>query len=229
MMKMNTKKQLILAAVMAMAISLASIAYADPTGGVVTVGASESGSGSASGTVDTTGGNVTLVNVTGTQITSNWAGFYGFITGGLQLADASSNVFYQWTVSNLTNSVVYAANGTISNWAGLQAGSQALAPAAVATSNTDGYNNTFSSTKAFQSAGLGPIASTPFTTTYQGGSSGSLETYSLADSTGDVNVWAGMAIQNTTSFKTGQQVDYQILAPAASSATTTYNFYLELP
>jgi hypothetical protein len=204
----------------------ASLVLAAPTGGTVSTGPSERGTGSSSGTTTAQGGNVTQINVSGTAITGRWAGFYGSISGNITLSDAANNNFYAWTITNFTNAVVYAANGTISTW-NLVPINNSIAPIGIQTAAADNFNNTFGSTGTFSSASMS-VASTPLTNTYQGGSVGTLKTYALVTSDGLVNVWAGVAQWNTTSFKTGQRVDYQIIAPAKTTGTT-YNFYLELP
>jgi hypothetical protein len=211
--------------ILCVALSLACAVLAVPYGGQVTPGVTEHGTGSTVSSTSALPGNVTQTNITGTAITTRWAGFYGFITGGIQLADASNNKFFEWTVTNFTDAVVYAANGTVSTW-DLRAMNISTAPYDI-TIGQDDFNRTFTSSEVFQTPGVGPISGTPYALTYQGGVVGSLKTYALVTSDELVNVWAGVAIQNTTSFKTGQRVDYQIICPA-KTAGTTYNFYLEL-
>jgi len=209
-------------------LSLAYSALADPVGASVTTGTSERAAASSAGQVSAVGGNVTEVNVTGYSITSRWAGFWGEISGGIRLADASSNIFYEWTVTNVTDAVVYAANATVSSWSGLAAANESTVPSYLVTAATDNFTNTFNQTEAFTNPGGANIANTPFTTTWQSGSQGSLKTYALTADSGTVSIWAGKAISDTSSFKSGQTVDYQILAPATTSVSTYY-FYVELP
>ena len=209
------------------AISLMNFALADPVGGSVTTGASSSMAASAAGTVNLTGGNVTEVNVSGYSSTTRWGGFYGEISGGIRLADSSSNVFYEWTVSNVTNAVVYAANGTISSWASIAAATASDMPSYLQQAASDNFTNTFTASEAFTSPSLN-VAGTSYALTWQNGAQGSLKTYALKD--GSTLIWAGKAIADTTSFKGGSDtVDYQILAPASNSGNTLYYFYLELP
>jgi hypothetical protein len=207
-------------------ILFVSLAAAAPTGGTLVNGTTEHGTGTASGTFTAQGGNVTQINVSGTMMTTKWAGFYGIISGGIQLADATANTFYQWTISNFTGAVVYAANSSVSSW-DLRAINESVAPMGIRTAGSDDYNHTFTVNASFNSSSIG-IAATPYVRTYQGGSQGQLRTYGLVTSDNAINIWAGVAIDNTTSFKTGQNVDYQILVPAKTTGTT-YNFYLELP
>ena len=201
-------------------------AVAVPFGGVITFGTSERGSGTASETLTAYPGNVSATNVSGIAITSRWAGFYGLLGGNILLADASNYKFFLWTVSNYTDSVVYAANDTISDWS-LKPLNNTYVPEMV-LNGFDSFDLTFTQTGVFSSNSIGPISDTPYTLTYQEGIVGILKTYALLTSDNAVNVWAGVAVQNATSFKPGQNVDYQIIVPASTTGTQ-YNFYLELP
>jgi len=207
---------------------LMSFAAAAPTGGVVTKGPTEKGTGSTSGTATLEGGNVTMVNISGTQITSKWGGFYGFISGGIQLTDSAANNFYVWTIGNFTGGVVYAVNSTVASWT-LSPINTSVTPYDVSTVASDNFNHTFSTTATFTAPSMS-VNNVPYTTTYQNGAMGTLRTYGLIVSTSpNTNVWAGMIQTNASSFKGGGAlVDYQILAPARTTGTI-YNFYLEMP
>lgn len=207
-------------------IMMSISAFAQPTGAEPTLGTSEKGEGTASGQAPQQSGNITEVNVSGISITAIWGGFYGIIGGNVQLGDSSGHRFFEWSVQNFSNSVVYAANGTVNDW-DLKAIDYTLVPEYVADGN-DGFNNTFTERDTFMTESIGPIADTPFTRTYQNGAAGSLRTYALVTQDNSVNIWAGIAIQNTSSFKPGERVDYQIICPALESGTT-YKFYMELP
>jgi hypothetical protein len=208
------------------ALLLLAAVGAEPMGATPTVGSSERGNGSASGQAGQESGNVTMINLSGIAITTIWGGFYGKVGGSVLLSDASAHKFFEWTVSNFTNSVVYAANDTVNSW-DLRAINSSAVPAVVAQGN-DNFNHTFTDTGTFQSESIGPIANTPFTRTYQNGAVGSLRTYALVTNDNTVNIWAGVAIQNTSSFKPGENVDYQIICPALTTGTS-YRFYMELP
>lgn len=217
-----------IAAFIAVLMVLAGIAIAAgaPGGAQTTVVSSSRGTGTASQTADLTGGNVTAVNITGQQITGRWGGFYGNISGGIQLADASSNLFYQWTVTNYTGAYVYAANATVTNWT-LSAATKSDQPAYIVGAAADNWSNTFKTTAAFQSASIGPVAATPIAYTLNSTGGNAFTTYSLYSSGDHAYIYAGKAINNAKGFN-GQTVDYQILAPA-NSGLVSYQFYLELP
>ena len=216
--------------VLALAVLVASLALvtAAPGGASTTVGASSGSTGTASTTVDAEGGNVTYVDVSSDVVTSRWAGFYGNVSGSLLLGDVSSNTFYQWSVSDLTGAVVYAANTSVTDWSGgnIAPLDNANAPSWVNGDSTDNFTTTFGSTEAFVSSSLN-VASTPFVTTFNSsGVAGDLKTYALRSPADDANIWAGLVVDDTNGFNNAT-VDYQILLPAQTG--TTYSFYLELP
>jgi hypothetical protein len=208
--------------ILALTVMLASLVSAAPTGGLLVNGTTSHGSNSASTTRTIAGGNVSEINVSGTQMTTRWGGFFGSLSGSLQLTDATANKFYEWTVSNFTNAVVYATTASVSSWT-LVAMNTSTAPAAVTSAGSDSFMNTFTANESFTSASLGPINAN-YTTTL---GSGALKTYALQTLDETVKVWAGKAKNDVASFQ-GGVVDYQLLVPAAA-AGTTYNFYLELP
>ncbi|RKY41343.1 MAG: hypothetical protein DRP85_06625 [Candidatus Makaraimicrobium thalassicum] len=214
-------------------ISYAQV-QAAPTGATTTAGTQERWTGTSVSSVTTEGGNVTEVNVSGYSVTDKWAGFYGQISGGLRLADSSGTVFYEWSVSNVSGSVVYACNGTVSDWSNsnilpLNVSHTNLLPSFLLT-GTDSFNYTFTNQETFTSASLS-VANTNYTTTWQGGSKGSdFKTYALRSVADTALIWAAKAKENVNSFKAGVTVDYQLLAGVMSlSGNTQYYFYLELP
>jgi hypothetical protein len=209
--------------ILALTVMVASLVSAAPTGGTLVNGTTSHGSNSVSTTRTIHGGNVSEVNVSGSQMTTRWGGFFGSLSGSLQLSDATANKFYEWTVSNFTNAVVYAANASVSNW-NLVAMNSSTAPLFITSAGSDSYANTFTATEAFSSASIASIAATPYTTTL---GAGALKTYALTTLDETVKIWAGKAKNDVASFQ-GGVVDYQLLVPAAA-AGTTYNFYLELP
>ncbi|MGM5480090.1 MAG: hypothetical protein ACQESC_01385 [Nanobdellota archaeon] len=211
-------------AIFAVFLMTASLAFAAPGGASTTVGASEQASGTSSTAVDTEGGNVTSVDVSGTSVTGKWAGFFGNISGNIMLGDSSNNEFFEWTVSNVTGAVVYAANTSVTDW-GLTAAAEADMPSYVQGSGTDNFTNTFTATEAFNSNSVS-VASAPVATTWNSTGVGNLKTYALKSGADSASVFAGMAVDDTDGFN-GNSVDYQIVVP--SESTTTYSFYLELP
>jgi len=197
--------------------------YAQPAGGA--------------GSVVTEGGNVTEVNLTGTNSsTERWAGFYGNLTGSkLVLGDSTGNAFYAWSVGS-PNALwkVYASGLQNPVWANLAVGD---CPTST-NCNTwvyngawaDNYTNTFTSTGGGTFAGI-PLTSVPYVLTYQSGGSADWPTYHLQDSSGGTDdVWAANVSTTLTAFNSRAGVVYQLMVPADPdpSDTVTYYFYLEV-
>ena len=206
-----------------------SLVTAAPSGAAATEGTSTGGTSTTSTTVNIDGGNVTYVDVNSDVVTSRWAGFFGNVSGSLFLSDASANNFYQWTIGSMTGAVVYAASGTVSDWAegsSIVPLTNANAPSYVNGSYTDNFTQTFAASEAFTSSTYN-IAGTPYATTYNSsGVAGNLKTYALYSNTDSETIWAGKVVDDADGFD-GTTVDYQILLPAQTG--TTYSFYMELP
>jgi len=212
---------------------LMSVSFASaPQGANATFVSSSTGTAPAPTTLTAIGGNVTAVNISGTSVTDRWAGFFGNISGTVRLADSTGNKFYQWTVNVITGSVVYATNGTVSNWSTLQAATYNAMPSYLIQSAADNYSNTFTLNETFTTP-LRTVTNVNYTYTLNAsGQNSAFKTYAM---TADVNasaddnstlVFAGKAVQQSNSFNNGA-VDFQIIAPARTA--TTYYFYLELP
>ena len=64
-------------------------------------------------------GNVTEVNLNGYSSTQSWQGYYGNVTGTIQLSDGGNNVLYNWSDTNPKGEIY---SSTISNvdWTNIQ-------------------------------------------------------------------------------------------------------------
>ena len=225
-MRYNIKYIVAVLAVVLIAFSYS--AYAAPAG-ASTNQFSEETYTSAAGTSTTEGGNVTGLNISGDQQTVKWAGFFGNISGGIVLKDSSGDSFYEWTVSDVTNCTVYAANESVTTWSNLaNAAPSNMYSWLVTAGSEDAYNETFK-TEATANFNGGAITANS-TTTWTSGSQGVLRTYSLIEGGGVTTlIWANKANASYTGFD-GSLVDYQVLVPAPESPSTlTYSFYLEIP
>ena len=220
---MKNSLKIIVAVLAVTLIAFSTQVYADPSGAAVTT-ISEETYTAAVGTEDVEGGNISSVNITGNQVTTRWAGFFGNISGGIILANAAGTSFYEWTISNVADAIVYAANESIASWATLGNATKTDMYGFLSLKATDNYTETFGSKGSDDFNGN--TISGYYTSTWNNTEQGTLKTYSLkADTT--TLVWAGVAQNNVEGFD-GSQVDYQILVPASATALT-YNFYLELP
>lgn len=60
-------------------------------------------------------GNITGLTVTGFTTTQSWQGYFGNITGTIQLADATDNVMYNWSLLSPKGEIYSSTNNSI-NW-----------------------------------------------------------------------------------------------------------------
>lgn len=195
--------------------------FAAVVGGNVTTGVAQTGENSNSTNISIDAGEVQEVNISGESITGKWAGFYGNIAGGIALTDGTDN-FYNWTVTDVSGSVVYAANQSVANWGVITAADYTDMPAHLLTAAVDNYTNTFTQDAGtFTLPDASTVTSVDFVTT---NGVAAINTYALK--VDGALVWGAEAVQNGAAFN-GELVDYQLLVPAESG--TVYHFYMELP
>ena len=217
---------------LAAVLALTPVLAAEPAGADTTVGASETGVSTTSTQQNISAGNLTFVDVNSDYVTNKWTGFYGNISGSFLLGDSSGNNFFEWTVADMTDAVVYASNSTI-NW-----GSGSFFPLAASFaspwllgSGTDNFTNTFNQSEDFVSpdffTGSNQVNSTPYVETFNAsGQASGLKTYGLRNNATNQSVFAAKVVDDTNGFNNAT-VDYQMLVPAFS--VVSYYFYIELP
>ncbi|MBR9705750.1 hypothetical protein GOV14_01825 [Candidatus Pacearchaeota archaeon] len=64
-------------------------------------------------------GNVTELNIFGYSTTQSWQGYFGNVSGTVQLGDSSDNIFYNWSVVSPLGEVYASTNDSI-DWINLQ-------------------------------------------------------------------------------------------------------------
>ncbi len=84
-----------------------------PTGGSVTAGTPQTAPADSAGSVPAQAGNVTPLNIVGYSSTQSWQGYFGNVSGTIQLADASDNVIYNWTLAEPSGEVYASTNSSI--------------------------------------------------------------------------------------------------------------------
>lgn len=232
---MNGKHHLI--AFMALLVLAGVVTASQPVNGSVSAGTQERYTPPAggAGSLITEGGNVTEVNISGTNSsTERWAGFYGNLSGSnLVLGDSSGNEFYAWSVglpSDLWK--VYASENNNPTWSGLVAGTCS----GDANCNSwvyngawaDNYTNTFTNTGSATFADI-TINNVPYTLSLSYNDTPSWPTYNLASGQSS-DIWAANVSTSTLAFNNQTGVVYQLLVPANPDPDTsvTYYFYLEV-
>src|SRR3989344_9224311 len=96
-----------------------TVAYAVPSGPVVTLIANETKQPGAATIINTTGGSITTIRLNATTQNLRWKAYVGNVTGRLTLDDANDNTIFDWTLTNVVGEV-YATrfSGNI-NWSGV--------------------------------------------------------------------------------------------------------------
>jgi hypothetical protein len=108
---------IVLIAVIAL-LSFVSAAVA-PSGASLTPGANTTAPADPPSSISAFAGNMTEVNVFGYSTTLAWQGYFGNVTGVIQLTDNLNNTFYNWTQAN-PRGEVYASNDTGVIWTNIQ-------------------------------------------------------------------------------------------------------------
>ncbi len=90
-----------------------------PTGGSVTPGTPQTAPMDTAGNDSAYAGNVTYLGITGIVTTQTWQGYFGNVSGAIQLADSSDNVIYNWTLTEPSGEIYASTNSTIT-WGNIQ-------------------------------------------------------------------------------------------------------------
>jgi len=232
------------------ALSAMAFVMADPTGpDSVSQGAGgRTTLSSTSNTTDALAGNVTAFDITESQITKFWQGYYGNITGTIVLGNAAGSNLYQWTSANPSGEIYATKNGTNINWTnvGCANESQILNEDSwlgATVNNSDSANKTFSRTNhpdfLLGTRTMSACRSTSVNVTGTGNvfweallvDNGT----SATDMTDDITIYASVVENNVEGFNGGPH-DFQMLVAEPGSGSqeypsgtaTTYYFYVEL-
>ncbi len=90
-----------------------------PTGGSVTPGTPQTTTEDAAGNNGAFAGNTTYISITAFSSTQAWQGYFGNVSGTIQLADSSDNVIYNWTLAEPQGEVYSSTNSSIT-WGNIQ-------------------------------------------------------------------------------------------------------------
>lgn len=112
---------LVLALVFTFTFTFSIVSAVDPDGATVTNGSSQRADKDSAGYFDATAGNVTEITLTGFSPTQSWQGFYGNVSGTIELAytDGTDKVMYNWSLAN-PEGEVYAVESSSINWQYIQ-------------------------------------------------------------------------------------------------------------
>jgi parallel beta-helix repeat protein len=188
--------------------------------------------GTSAGNLTTQGGNITAVNANTSQLTERWAAFYGNVTGGILLTDAtSSNYVYSWSWSPADGGVVCVSlNASLGSFLAIPAlGSDIDFAWGLASSATDSGTNTFNSTTCTLDIGGTAVANASYADT---GAAGGFITCAAKTAPAPVKaqmIFCSEIISGGTTWNNATG-DYEIIAPTPEgpATTETYYFYANL-
>jgi hypothetical protein len=247
MMRMMTKGICIFMAFLASFALLAGLTLAiQPTGANWTASSTTGAPADDPESHAALAGNSTFLDVTGIAATQSWQGYYGNVSGTIQLADASDEVLYNWSVSSPTGEVYATENGTGQvTWSNIDCfdvpGNNTVLETRfnISTDDVDGVNETFSDANThvtFYTANTqftaGQCAAAYMYDETGTGTSGLYEEVLLTDkSANDQVIFAALLEEDETGFD-DEKYDFEMIVledgHGADVSTTPYYFYIEL-
>ncbi|MFH0885427.1 MAG: hypothetical protein V1861_06995 [Candidatus Micrarchaeota archaeon] len=180
--------------------------------------------------VDTEGGNISGVNITGATLTDRWASYYGDVSGDIRLTDsAGTNNVYAWSWSPSSGGEVCLSQDGSFPWASAEAALRADIDTAFGFgAGSDQAADTYTdASQTIDLAGLSTITTTG--TALQGSSS--FVNRAVGDGTeaaeGDFAFCS--EIEAGTNYNS-ESANYEVMVPTSDSAgaTETYYFFAEL-
>lgn len=112
---MGDNKYLSIIALFTLLLMISVVSAVKPTGGSLSVIGSQTTTPDTPDSLQAIAGNVTEMNVVGYSVTQSWQGYYGNISGTIQLADSSDNILYNWTLAS-PEGEIYASTSNGINW-----------------------------------------------------------------------------------------------------------------
>jgi hypothetical protein len=191
-------------------------------------------------------GNVTQLNIFGVTTTQSWQGYYGNVTGSIQLANGDNNVMYNWSLVSPEGEVYASTNGSgeISwgNVACFNMGNHGALETKfnISTDDVDGVNETFqtgNSHDPFYTAGnffgTGVCPSTQIFDNSGQGNDNHFEEVLLTDESDATQViFAALLEEEDVVGFDGEIYDFEMIVlekgKSGDSGTTPYYFYVEL-
>jgi hypothetical protein len=219
---------------------------ANPNGATVTPGASTSyNAGYTPGNNSAIAGNITEITLIGNSTTQTWQGYYGNVSGTIDLKDGSGNIFYNWSQAAAIGEVFASVNNSL-GWTtiecfnytangSLKTNLTILETAyGLASTSVDGVDETFNRNDHTSFI----VGSTSFGTgvcnnTKVFGPSGAatFEEVLLYDPGTNSTVFASILDDNTAGFD-NKVHDFEMLVlengHSGDTNPTTYYFYVEL-
>jgi hypothetical protein len=225
---------------------LAGFALAEPSGANYTDEVTTQTPASDPESHEAYAGNVTYMTMDAEVATMSWQGYYGNVSGVIQLANGDGDVFYNWSVASPTGEVYASENGSGIAWGSIDCFDMANNITLenwfnISDDDVDGVSETFSEDNthvAFYTGSedftAGECAAAYMYDETGTGSSGTFEEVLLTDGTDTVQVifTSLLESQDEQGFD-DEYYDFEMLVledghGTEATSATTYYFYVEL-
>jgi len=100
-------------------LSVAVVSAVSPNGATITAGTPSTATSATAENNSAIAGNITELTITSDASTQAWQGYFGNVSGSIQLADSSGNALYNWSLANPSGEVYASTNSSIT-WANVQ-------------------------------------------------------------------------------------------------------------
>ena len=189
------------------------------------------GTEAAAGSDITEGGNITVLNLSVSEITDRWAGYLGNLSGNITLRNAAGTAMYLWTWDATQGGEVCSGTAASYTWSALAVTTAAEIDNAWSFGGaSDNATNTFTDggcTGNITIAGIGPMATTMADT----GGAGGFETCAVEDAGApamdDLLFCSKVNGAGDTAYD-GTTVQWELMVPVTYGSSDTYYFYAEL-
>jgi hypothetical protein len=179
------------------------------------------------------GGNTTWLSFDQHQQTDIWQGFFGRVSGGITLDDASNNTFYDWNLVRAQGEVL-ATREFVFDWSYIRCTNQTEIyqeelRLTITNDSTQGINDTYFNLThpPFVISGL-PMSGCRSTKTHNSTDSQAAFWNVLLNVNWNQTVYTAIMDDDVVGYN-GSIVDFQLLVPTnATSHRSSYNIYLEL-
>ncbi|MCW8966037.1 MAG: hypothetical protein OQK82_05035 [Candidatus Pacearchaeota archaeon] len=116
---MNKCNRLFFLLTLVLTLSLTGVFAVQPSGGTALEGTTSTAPNDTADSAIAFAGNVTELDISAFTNTQSWQGYFGNVSGTIQLADANDNVMYDWYLASPEGEVYASIEGSIS-WTNVQ-------------------------------------------------------------------------------------------------------------
>jgi hypothetical protein len=107
------KTKILFIIILALFLNVSLVLAVEPFGANVLQNSSERAIPDNATSIPAIAGNVTELTITGFSSTQSWQGYFGNVSGTIQLADATDNVMYNWSLASPKGEIYASTNNSI--------------------------------------------------------------------------------------------------------------------